>query len=99
MKITLSKALTYRDKEFTELDLVLDDITGQDLIDVEEDMKRRGLTVNAWEYSRTYLIAVAARALKIPADALKGLSAKDFTTLINETLSFLAGTSSADATD
>ena len=97
MKIALSKPLRYQDKEVKELDLVLDDLTGQDLIDVEEDMKRKGLTVNAWEYSRTYLISLAGRAMNIPANALKKLSAKDFTSIINETLSFLAGTASETA--
>ena len=98
MKIALSKPLRYQDKEVKELDLVLDDLTGQDLIDVEEDMKRKGLTVNAWEYSRTYLISLAGRAMNIPANALKKLSAKDFTSIINETLTFLAGTASETAT-
>lgn len=97
MKIALSKPLRYQDKELKELDLVLDDLTGQDLIDVEEDMKRKGLTVNAWEYSRTYLISLAGRALNINANALKKLSAKDFTNIINETLSFLAGSASENA--
>lgn len=94
MKITLSKPLKYQDKELKEIDLELDSLTGQDLIDVEEDLKRKGLTVNAWDYSRTYLISLAGRAMNIPANALKKLSAKDFTTIINETLSFLAGTAS-----
>ena len=98
MKITLSKPLKYQDKELNDLDLVLDDLTGQDLIDVEEDLKRKGITVNAWEYSRTFLISIAARALNIPANSLKSLSAKDFTSIINETLSFLAGTASETAT-
>lgn len=98
MKITLTKALQYRDEELQELDLELDTLTGNDLIDVEEELKRKGVTVNAWEYSRTYLIAVAARALHIPAEALKGLNVKDFTAVVNEVLSFLAGAGSDSAT-
>ena len=98
MKLALSKKFAFKDKDYTEFDLSLDTLTGQDLIDVEEDLKRKGITINAWEYSRTYLISVAARALRIPADALKALPAKDFTALINETLGFLAGTVSETVT-
>lgn len=98
MKITLTKPITYQDTTLKELDLTLNNLTGQDLIDVEEHLKRKGITVNAWEYSRTYLISIAARALNIQAEALKTLSAKDFTAIINETLSFLAGTASENAT-
>lgn len=99
MKITLTKPLKHKDKELSEIDLSLDDLTGQDMIDVEEEMKRKGVTVNAWDYSRSYLISIAARALKLPAEALKGLSARDFTTIINETLNFFSTTASETATE
>lgn len=98
MKITLSQALKYQDKEINTLDLDLDNLTGNDLIDVEEDLKKRGVNVNAWEYSRTYLIALAARAVHIPVEALRSVSAKDFTAIVNEVLSFLAGASSEATT-
>lgn len=98
MKIELTKPLLWKENEITTLDLNLEDLTGNDLIDTEDDLKRKGVSVNAWEYSRTYLVALAARALHIPADILKTLSAKDFTTIINEVLSFLAGTASEGVT-
>lgn len=98
MKITLTQPLKYQDKEVKVLDVDMDGLTGNDLIDTEEELKKRGIVVNAWEYSRTYLIALAARAVHIPVEALRGLSAKDFTAIINEVLSFLAGASSGDTT-
>lgn len=99
MKITLTKPLKHKDKELTELDLTLDDLTGQDMIDVEEEMKRKGITVNAWDYSRAYLIAIAARALKLPVEALRSLSARDFTLIVNETLNFFSAAASETVTE
>ena len=99
MKITLTKGISYQDKEITELDINLDDLTGQDLLDVEEQLKRKNITVNAWEYSRVFLLAVAAHASGLPMECLKGMNVRDFTAVINEVLSFLAGAVSEDATE
>ena len=96
MKITLTKPLSYKDTELDTLDLDLGSLTGRDLLDTEEALKRSGVSVAAWEFSRTFLLSVAARSLHIPAEVLKGLSASDFTKLINEVLSFLAGQDSGD---
>lgn len=97
MKVPLSKPLRYKDTDFDVLDLDLNSLTGRDLIDVEEGLKQRGISVNAWEYSRTYLISVASLALHIPVEVLKSLNAGDFTKIINEVLSFLANPGSSDS--
>lgn len=99
MKITLTKAISYQDKELKQLDINLEDLTGQDLLDVEEQLKRKNITVNAWEYSRVFLLAVAAHAARVPMEAMKTMNVKDFTAVINEVLSFLAGAVSEDATE
>lgn len=98
MKIELSKPLSYKDSELAELDLELDSLTGRDLIDAEESLKARGVNISAWEFSRTYLLGVAAKCLHLPADVLKDLPASDFTKVINEVLSFLAGQASSGST-
>ena len=41
------------------------------------------------DYSKVYLIRVAARAAKIPAEVLEGLSARDFTFVSNRVQNFL----------
>lgn len=90
MKIVLSKPIEFNGVSHNELDLELEKLTGNDLIEAEELLRSRGITTGAGDYSRNYLLAVASRALNIAPDALRGLNAKDFTRLINETLIFLA---------
>ena len=95
MKIELSKPITFNGVERKELDLHLERLTGNDLLTAEELLRSKGImTQGAADFSRSYLLAVASQALNIGYDALKELSAKDFTRLINETLIFLAGTDS-----
>lgn len=97
MKIKLDNPINNNGKDILELDLNLENLTGNDLLMAEEDMKRKGLNVAAWEYSREFLCSVAARSLKLPPEPLKNLSAKTFTQIINEVLTFLAGTGSQTA--
>ena len=91
MKIELNKPLIYKDNEINELDLDLENLTGRDLINAEEELKTKGINISAWEFSRTFLISIAAKACHINSEELKNLSASDFTKVINEVLSFLAG--------
>ncbi len=97
MDIKLSRPLKYKNTDLETLTLELDALTGRDLIDAEAALKAAGVNVPAWEYSREYLLAVAAKSLHIPAEVLKDLPAADFTRLINEVLSFLAGAASLDS--
>lgn len=98
MEIKLNKAINHNGKNITELDLNLEELTGNDLLAAEDELKRKGLNVAAWEYSRDFLITVAAKSLKLPVEAMKALSARDFTRVVNEVLAFLAGTDSQIAT-
>ena len=94
MIITLTKPLKYKDAELTELDLNLEDLTGQDLIDIEDEQRASGQTVNL--YSQSYFLAIAAKALHIPAPVLKDLPLKDFIKLTNAVLLFLNDTASQE---
>ena len=93
MKVQLRKALRHKGKEYTELDIPLDDLTGLDLIEVEKNNidldDRKALIIP--EYSKTYLIAVAARALRMPVEVLRTLSARDFTAVATAVQNFLTG--------
>lgn len=96
MIINLAKSITFNGTEYKALDLNLDNLTGQDLINAEDSLRAKGIMTNgAADFSRNYLLAVCAQALKIAPEALKELNAKDFTRLMNETLIFLAGSDSA----
>ena len=99
MIITLTKPITYKDKQLNTLDLDLSQLTGRDLLDAEDSLKAQGVSVPAWEYSRAFLLEVAAKSLHIPPEVLRELSASDFTRMINEVLAFLAGSASQDSTD
>lgn len=91
MKIELSKPIQYKDTELKEIEFALEDMTGKDLLKVESDLRAGGVNVPAWEYSRAFLIQVAASASHLPVEVLRGASVKDFTRIINEVLTFLAG--------
>lgn len=91
MKLTLSKKIPYRDSDISEIDFEFENLTGNDILTVEREQRASGETVAAWEYSRSFLLAVAAKACHLPVDVLKNLSLPDFTKAINETLNFLAG--------
>ena len=90
MKITLTKPLKYKDVELETLDLDLEGLTGQDLIDIEEEQRVSGQTVNL--YSQSYFLAIASKALHIPSPVLKELPLKDFMKLTNSVLLFLNDT-------
>ena len=95
MKIQLKKAITHKGQELQELDVDLDRLTGNDLIDVEEQAVRAGNNAFfATDFSRVYLIAVAARAAKIPVEVLRMMNAHDFNKVVTEVRNFLTLTDS-----
>ena len=91
MKIKLMRELSVRGESLTELELDLDKLTGQDIIEVEKqvDTAGDGRALVLPEYSKLYLAAVAARALKVPREALNLLTARDFTRLTQAVQNFL----------
>ena len=98
MIINLSKSINFNGTEYQELDLNLENLTGQDLINAEDNLRAKGImTTGAADFSRNYLLAVASQALKIAPESLKELNAKDFTHLMNEVLIFLAGSGSGQS--
>ena len=95
MKIQLKKAIMHKGQELQELDVDLDRLTGNDLIDVEEQAMRAGNNAfSATDFSRVYLIAVAARAARIPVEILRMMNAHDFNKVVTEVRNFLTLTAS-----
>ena len=96
MRIKLIKTFTHNNKEYKELNFDFDKLTGQDLIDAEEITRRTGanIAIGAADFSRNYLVSVAAKAASLPREALLNLSAQDFTNVLNQTLIFLSGADS-----
>ena len=89
MKITLSKAIQYKGQNIDVLDMPLEDLTGNDLIEVEKQLMQSGEVPVVTDFNRVYLISIAARAAHIPVEVLKFSSARDFTRITNEVRNFL----------
>ena len=93
MKVQLKKALKHKGQELTELDIPLEELTGNDLIEIEKqviDMNDRKAMILP-EFSKSYLAAVASRAAHIPVEVLRTLSARDFTAVTSAVQNFLTG--------
>jgi hypothetical protein len=89
MKIHLKKALRHKGEELLELDIPIENLTGTDLIEVEQQLFKAGKIALMADYSKVYLIRVAARAAKIPVEVMENLSARDFTLVTNRVQAFL----------
>ena len=99
MKIKLKKAIAYRGEELNELDYTLDDLTANDLIEVDKQVQATENISYVPETNRIYLISIAARALKMPVEVLREMSARDFSIITNDVLSFLLGLGSYAPTE
>ena len=94
MQIQLKKAIKYKGQDVFTLDIPLEDLTGNDLIDVEEEIMRSGTPFSATDFSRVYCIAVAAKAAHLPPEALKMMNARDFSRVVTDVRNFLIATDS-----
>jgi len=91
MNVPFSKPYDFEGKEYIELNLDLDSITGKDLISAGVESRSLGQDSSVSELSKSYLAAVAARAAKVPVDMILGLPAKDFTDVTVAVQNFLLG--------
>jgi uncharacterized protein YqfA (UPF0365 family) len=102
MKLTLKKAVTYKGKEYMELEYDLDALTGLDLIKAKKAMGSNIASQD--ERTRTEAIAnsimpslsmeyqaqVAAIACNVPYGVITALSAGDFSKITYQVSLFLA---------
>ena len=89
MKIKLKKAVMHKGQELEVLDIPLEELTGNDLIEIEKQLTQSGEVPFVTDFNKTYLISVAAKAAHVPVETLKFTSAKDFTKIVNEVRIFL----------
>ena len=87
----MSKPITINDKEYTELKLRFDDLTGRDLIKANAEAATLGSNSPVNEFNKAYLAAVAAKAAKLKTDDILDLPALDFTNVTLVTQNFLFG--------
>ena len=91
MKCVFKKAVSFEGKEFTELDLDLDGLTGGDLIKASRESAILGDVNPVQELSMTYLAVVAAKAAKVNVDMILALPASEFSKVKVEVQNFLLG--------
>ena len=96
MKIQLKKAVIVHGEEVKELDLNLEDLTGNDLIEAEKQVMIGDNVPMITDFNKSYLIAIAGRALKIPPETLRTLPAKDFANITSEVQRFLLSSDSSE---
>lgn len=77
--VKLTKPITFEDKEYTELNLNFDELTGDDLENAFAEFTASGNQAFVVELSKPYLAMVAAKAANVPALVIRKLSAKDYT--------------------
>ena len=99
MKIKLKRAIMHKGQELEVLDMPLEELTGNDLIEAEKQIVQSGEAVVVTDFSRPYLIAIAARAAHIPVETLKFMDARDFTRIAGEVRNFLIVQDSEDSTE
>ena len=66
MKIKLTKSISFHGENLKELDLNLEGLTGNDLINAEKQAMTDENLPMVTDFTRVYLIAIAAQALKMP---------------------------------
>lgn len=91
MDIKLSKPFIFEGKEYTELKLDFDALTGRDMINAEVEAKAIAGPSPVAELSKSYLAVIAAKSAKVPVDLIMALPAKDFSKVTIEVQNFLLG--------
>ena len=95
MHITFNKEIPYRETTLNGLDFDLDSLTGNDLIQAEENLRKTSPNASLW--GTQHIIHIAAKSAHIPADVLKGLSAKDFMNVYMAVSNFFGNMASEDS--
>lgn len=91
MIIILSKPVEFEGKTYTELDVNLDGMTGDDIIKAERECLTSGIPMGVAETSKGFLMSLAARSAKVPVEMIYALPIKDVTKITMEVQSFLLG--------
>ena len=94
MIIQLTKPINFHGKNLKELELDLEGLTGNDLINAEKQAIADENLPMVTDFSRAYLAAIAAQALKMPVEVLRNLPVKEFTKIVNEVQRFLLASAS-----
>ena len=90
-KLKFKKTFTYDGVDYDELEFDFDGLTGNDSLEVEKELARRGTQVAVPAFSGEYIIRIAARACTSPigSDAFLRMSLKDYNRVRSKVRNFL----------
>ncbi|ADE57236.1 MULTISPECIES: phage tail assembly protein [Aminobacterium] len=89
MKHELNKPLTFEGKEYKDINVPLESLTGDDIVVAEREFVATGNAAGVAETSKAFQAYVAARAAKVPVELILSLGAKDFTAITLQVQNFL----------
>jgi len=98
-KFKLLKPVEFDGHTYTEIDLDLDNLNGNDMMMVERQfvtISNSNHIVTVKEFSKEYQILTAARAAKLPFEFFQQISAKDFSRITIRVQNFFVYGDSAD---
>ncbi|MCM0759610.1 phage tail assembly protein [Sporomusa sphaeroides DSM 2875] len=87
--IPFRKPFTFEGKEYTEIRLDLDALSGKDVIDAEAEARAMGIRAIMLESSKAYQAILAAKAAGVTIDMIQALPAKEFSSVTGSVQGFL----------
>ena len=84
-----SKPYTFEGKEFTEIELDLESMTGNDFVEAKKEYKIRGFENLVPTTDSEFCAVVASKLAKQPLEFFTGLPAKDYIGLTTKVMNFL----------
>lgn len=89
MNFILSKPVEFEGKEYVELNLDFDSLTGEDLEEASAEFQLNGNSAPMLELSKPYLAIIVGKAAKVPTPLIRKLSAKDYSKVTVRAQNFL----------
>ena len=86
---TFKKPVEIEGQKYTSLTFYFDRLTGEDIEAIEEELQDQNKYVLTPEISSAFQSMLAARAAKIPADAIRRLPIRDYMAIKNKARNFL----------
>lgn len=83
------KPVEIEGQKYTSLTFYFDKLTGEDIEAIEEELQDQNKYVLSPEISSSFQSMLAARAAKIPADAIRRLPVRDYMAIKNKARNFL----------
>lgn len=89
--VKLAKPQMYNGEEYSELTFDFESLTGDDALNISDELTASGKTVVMPALSEQYLIRVAARACTAPvgADIFRGMPLKNYLRIVGAARNFL----------